>query len=267
MKPLFKYICIFFVFFLSFFNATAQTDKKKIQILNENGEKLNAGSEGCYVYFNKNNRVIKRKIERGETILLSCSAAIAAIIKAENEYSRFEISVYNNEGDIIRKIHNDSIIASGGLIFADDGRFAYFKPTYIDEIGSAPVQLTFYSKRGKKIKSVDELFSINMISTFSKSGKFAMFLMADPQDIVNGKLIIYDSNLNVAGIYIFENFHYKNLWVTKYPIKFDENDNVIISTYDLIEYEDTSKNELIRFRAFIDSNGNFIKREEGWDNE
>lgn len=263
MKPYSKFYLLFF-FTFSYLICYSQTEKK-ILVLNEKGEQPKTGTEQCYLHFNNKNNIIKRKIEEGELAYLSTSANIAAIVQFKY-ISPLTISIYNDKGSLLKKINNDTNFIGGWFVFSDDGRFAYFKPTFIDEIGSAPAKLILYSKEVEKIKEHDELFSSNMISTFSKSGNFAVFLRSDPENINNGKLMIFDTLLSITGVYIFSNFNYKMLNITKDPIKFDSDERIIISTYDLKEYEDSKKNELIRYRIVVDRKGNFIKKVEGWEN-
>ncbi|MEP7265244.1 MAG: hypothetical protein ABI772_12135 [Bacteroidota bacterium] len=232
-----------------------------IQYLNQNGISPSPFDTLRYLYFKKNNKIIKRKCELYERVIFSSSQNLVAVFKRLGREERNEFTLYKLNGDSsITK--TDTI--RGSLVLADDGRFATVRGSTDDWEGmDGSWKFSLFDKYGRLQFISPEFFNFYYVSSFSKNGFFAMFGYDSLSSYDTVKLVIIDSQFRESGRYVIRNFGNKNF----YPLKFDSEDNVIIKTYNLIERTVPAENYLEKYSLIISPFGEIIRRVEGWEEE
>jgi hypothetical protein len=239
-------------------NQSTITDNT-IQILTENGNTLRSGIDERYLFFKNNGRIIKRKVERYERINLSPSEDLVAVFKSSYNEAIRELTLFTLNGDST-VIKTDTIF--GRFFLADDGRFALVKnPYYSDEASDYKVYL--YDNNGIFKYEHPQIFYYSFEAAFSKDGLFAVFGYTSSGSYNTAELKIFDQKFNQTDDYILNNYGNKNF----IPLRFDNQNNVILRTYKLTEGVTPEKNSLDKYRLIFSPDGKLSKKLEGWGDE
>ena len=255
--PVYKSIVILFSFFnlLSIF-ANAQK-QKGIEVLTFDAQEIKAREDTAYIFFKKNQLITKRKIEQGESIVLSPSGKFIMVNKSTYLFAPSIVSIYNEMGIVVKKIDDKDFCISCGLLISDDGRFVRIDNEAKDW-ESFQRRVSLFDHNGRLIKIYSKLFYSDWVGTFLADGYFVFVSNTSIEATSKKELIIFDEKFNLSCLYTFDSLIFRLPISSFFPISTDSAGNIELLNYEIIYRQLPEKNFSHKYTYTFDRKGNYI---------